>query len=88
MQAFKTHATVLARLYRAEQLAQQQDSENVDMEDTRQQQGQETNETAHTHKKAHCVYSGKQKKKYPMGAVSQNGGAGGSGVLALCLLSH
>ena len=79
-------ATVLA--YRAQQLAQQQDPENVDMEDTQQQQGQETNETAHTHKKARRVYSGKHKKKNPMGPISQNGGAGGSGVLALCLSSR
>ena len=58
------------------------------MEDTQQQQGQETNETAHTRKKARRVYSGKHKKKNPMGPISQNGGAGGSGVLALCLSSR
>lgn len=78
-------ATVLA--YRAEQLALQ-DSENVEMEDTQQQQGEETNEDSHSRKKARRVYSGKHKKKNPMGPISQNGGAGGSGVLALCLSSR
>lgn len=73
-------ATVLQ--YRSEQLAQQ---DNVDMEDSQQQEGESSRAT----KKPRRVYSGKNKKKEPpMGPISQHGGAGGSGVLALCLSSR
>jgi len=81
-------ATVLA--YRSEQLAQQDDT--TDMKDTQQQQqqqhGEETNESfSRSSKKPRRVYSGiKDKKK--MGPLLDGGGAGGSGVLALCLSSR
>jgi DNA excision repair protein ERCC-2 len=78
-------ATVLQ--YRSEQLRQ---DNNVDMEDTQQQHGEETNETASPRtKKARRVYSGKKKStEPPMGPILEGGGAGGSGVLALCLSSR
>lgn len=82
-------ATVLE--YRSQQLAQQDNAENVDMEDAQQQQqeGEETNEsTTRATKKARRVYNGKNKKGPPMGPISEHGGAGGSGVLALCLSSR
>lgn len=83
-------AIVLA--YRAEQLALQ--DQHVDMEDAQQQSnpGEETNEThdsTRRTKKPRRVYSGKAKSaRPPMGPIMDGRGAGGSGVLALCLSSR
>lgn len=82
-------ATVLA--YRSEQLAAAEN--DVDMEDTTQQQqerGEETKEeSTRSSKKPRRVYSGRKKNtEPPMGPISERGGAGGSGVLALCLSSR
>ena len=84
-------ATVLA--YRAEQLQHDNtNNENVDMEDSttqQQEQGEDSTESPSSRKKARRVYSGKQKNaEPPMGPISRDGGAGGSGVLALCLSSR
>jgi hypothetical protein len=83
-------ATVLA--YRAEQL-KHGNHENVDMEDStitqQQNQGEDTAESPSARKKARRVYSGKNKNaEPPMGPSAIDGGAGGSGVLALCLSSR
>ena len=82
-------ATVLA--YRAEQL-KHDNHENVDMEDStiqQQNQGEDTTESPSARKKARRVYSGKNKNaEPPMGPIARDGGAGGSGVLALCLSSR
>jgi DNA excision repair protein ERCC-2 len=78
--------------HRAEQLALQ--DQHVDMEDAQQQSnaGEETSEshdsTRHA-KKPRRVYSGKKKSaRPPMGPIMDGRGAGGSGVLAVCLSSR
>ena len=78
--------------YRAEQLRLQ--DTDVDMEDTHQQErGEDTNENQDANarrKKPRRVYNGNKKKKSgpPMGPILDGRGAGGSGVLALCLSSR
>lgn len=83
-------ATVLS--YRAEQLRMQQEGQvDVEMEDAREQErGEETNEASPVAKKPRKVYSGRHKKKKSpsMGPITDGKGAGGSGVLALCLSSR
>jgi len=50
--------------YRAKQLAQQDTTKDVDMEDTQQHHREETNESSpHSSKKHHWVYSGKDNKQ-------------------------
>ncbi len=84
-----------------EQLQQQQQQQtvDVDMEDiARQQQpegeqqksGQETREgeVQQPRKKARRVINGNKAKGPPMGPITDGKGAGGSGVLALCLSSR
>jgi DNA excision repair protein ERCC-2 len=91
--------TVLA--YRSEQLHQQATATNTDMEDAQQQQqdgGEETKqdagdeESCPRRKKPRRVYKGKKKGSSndgpPMGPITDGRGAGGSGVLALCLSSR
>jgi Rad3-related DNA helicase len=82
-------ATVLT--YHAEQL-KHDNHETVDMEDSTtqwQNQGEDTTESPSARKKARQVYSGKNKNaEPPMGPIVRDGGAGGSGVLALCLSSR
>jgi Rad3-related DNA helicase len=82
-------ATVLT--YHAEQL-KHDNHETVDMEDSttqQQNQGEDTTESPSVQKKARRVYSGKNKNaEPPMGPIVRDGGAGGSGVLALCLSSR
>jgi DNA excision repair protein ERCC-2 len=85
-------ATVLA--YRAHELESQQETENTqptgDVEDA---VGPNTEmvdaEASPTRKKARRIYNGKHKKgRSAMGPVANGRGAGGSGVLALCLSSR
>lgn len=87
-------ATVLA--YRAHELEKQQATENMqssgDVEDTAgsnndQQMGDQGSSS--TRKKARRVYNGEHKKgRAAMGPIADGKGAGGSGVLALCLSSR
>ena len=89
-------ATVLA--YRAEQLqlAEQTSNEpSQDMEDGVGSSAQASGdgeapreEVSPSRKKPRRVYNGKKKNKPPMGPISDGKGAGGSGVLALCLSSR
>lgn len=89
--------TVLA--YRAEQLKLQEANvvtEDVDMEDVNgeahQNHGEETSEPqengSRTNKKPRRVYNGKKKGRASMGPILDGQGAGGNGVLALCLSSR
>lgn len=87
-------ATVLS--YRAEQLhlAEQetQPEQPQDMEDVSQDKGQDSQEldaSGRAKKKARKVYNNKKKQtKKKMGPIADGKGAGGSGVLALCLSSR
>eukprot|EP00523_Entomoneis_sp_CCMP467_P007888 CAMPEP_0168720800 /NCGR_PEP_ID=MMETSP0724-20121128/1753_1 /TAXON_ID=265536 /ORGANISM="Amphiprora sp., Strain CCMP467" /LENGTH=844 /DNA_ID=CAMNT_0008767421 /DNA_START=1 /DNA_END=2532 /DNA_ORIENTATION=- len=88
-------ATVLA--YRSEEL-QKQEMENTqqsaDIEDMganggQQAAGKESSGSCPQRKKARRVYSAKNKSKKPaMGPIIDGRGAGGSGILALCLSSR
>jgi DNA excision repair protein ERCC-2 len=95
-------ATVLA--HRAEVLRTQQEietidsrtngddttAENVDPEGDRVSRGdgEETTESASSRKRPRKVYKGKNPKANKMGPISDGRGAGGSGILALCLSSR
>jgi DNA excision repair protein ERCC-2 len=84
-------ATVLA--YRAEQLKPQSEQENAppsgDVEDAVGTGNEAVTENASpSPKKPRRVYNSKNKARPPMGPISDGKGAGGSGVLALCLSSR
>jgi Rad3-related DNA helicase len=88
-------ATVLA--YRAQELEKQQETESIpsgDVEDaaggTKEDNPQSNDtESSPTRKKPRRIYSGKNMKgRAAMGPILDGRGAGGSGVLALCLSSR